>query len=48
MSLSIANADSFAMQTTQELGMTLSPPEVFLPAMARRLIRLGIAKPVEQ
>ena len=44
----MTDADSSVMQTIQELGMTLSPPEVFLPAMARRLIQLGIAKPVER
>ena len=35
------------MQTLKELGMQLSPPQVFLPKMARCLIRLGLAKPVD-
>ena len=42
------NLASAVMQTIQELGMTLTPPEVFLPAMVRCMIRLGLAKPVEQ
>ena len=42
------SVDSFVIQTIQELGMTLTPPEVFVPAMMRCMIRLGLAKPVEQ
>ena len=42
------NVASSVMQTIQELGMTLTPPEVFLPAMVRCMIRLGLAKPVMQ
>ena len=42
------NVASSGMQTIQELGMALTPPEVFLPAMVRCMIRLGLAKPVEQ
>ena len=36
------------MQTLKELGMQLTPPDVFLPNMARCMVRLGLAKPVEQ
>lgn len=30
----------------EELGISLAPPDVFLPAMARSLIQLGLARPV--
>ena len=35
-----------ALQAQEELGLTLTSPEVFIPAMARCLFQLGLAKPI--